>query len=321
MNWYYSQLFVTPPYPAKSYKGQTVVVTGSNVGLGFEAARHFARLNAAKVILAVRNVEAGETAKDAIESSTHRKGCCEVWQLDLASVESVKAFGERAAKLERLDVVVENAAIANPDTFAKVGGHERHITINVISTLLLGLLLLPKLQATAEAFPDCSPPHLTYVTSELHAHTQFPERHKGDMIAALDDEKATDMAERYPTSKLMELLLVRELAGRVAGKGVVINMVNPGLCHSRLARDYGWGFWLFKLLFARSTEVGSRTLLAGASAGVSSHGSYMSDGVIAENSLSGFVRSDDGAVAQRKVWGQIRTLLEDISPGCFAVVP
>lgn len=81
----YSQLFVTPSYPATYFTGQTIIITGSNVGLGYEAARHFTRLGAAKVILAVRNCQAGEEAKRSIELSTHITGVCEVWQLDLAS--------------------------------------------------------------------------------------------------------------------------------------------------------------------------------------------------------------------------------------------
>lgn len=319
MGWYYSQFFITPSYPTKSFEGQTILVTGSNVGLGFEAARHFARLNAAKVILAVRNVEAGEAAKKDIEASTKRPGCCEVWKLDLTSSASVKALGERAAALPRLDVVVENAAVANPSAFVVAEGHERHITVNVINTFLLALLLLPKLQATSKVFPGSSP-RLTCVTSELHALAQFPERHADDIFAALDDEKTTNMGERYPTSKLLEVLLMRKLATHVAATDVVINMVNPGLCHSRLARDYGWGFWFFKLIFARSTEVGSRTLLAGASAGIKSHGTYMSDGVIAQEQVSPFVTSVEGAAAQKKLWDQLGRLLEDIAPGCLAAV-
>lgn len=46
----YNQLFKIPAYPVASFVGQTVIVTGSNVGLGLEAARHFVRLDAAKVI-------------------------------------------------------------------------------------------------------------------------------------------------------------------------------------------------------------------------------------------------------------------------------
>jgi NAD(P)-dependent dehydrogenase (short-subunit alcohol dehydrogenase family) len=220
--------------------------------------------------------------------------------------------------LERLDVVVENAAVAS-ETFALVEGHERHVTINVISTFLLGLLLLPKLHATSKAFPDSSP-RLTCVTSELHAYSQFPERHAPSVIEALDDEKSANMAERYSTSKLLEVFMIRELAARVAGTGVTMNMVNPGLCHSRLARNAGWGFWFFKLLLARSTEVGSRTLLAGASADVDSHGTYMSDGVVAQGNLSAFVTSCEGAAAQSKLWDELVKLVDDISPGCLDVL-
>ncbi|KFA80823.1 hypothetical protein S40288_09140 [Stachybotrys chartarum IBT 40288] len=319
MGFYWSQLFVTPPYPSKSFQGQTVIVTGSNVGLGLEGARHFARLGASKIILAVRNTKAGEEAKQSIEASTRRPGICEVWALDLASFASVKLFAERAATLERLDVLVENAAVANPDTFKVSEGHEQHITVNVISTMLLALLMVPKLQETAKRFPD-SEPHLTIVTSELHAISTFPERHADDIFARLDDEKATDMAERYPTSKLLEVLVVRHIAPSLENMGVTLNMVNPGLCHSALARDYGWGFWLFKLIFARSTDVGSRALLAGASADTSSHGAYMSDGVVANDSLSAFVRSDEGKATGKKLWSQLKEILEDAVPGSTSIV-
>ena len=50
-------------------------MAGSNTGLGKEATQHFARLGASKVILAVRNIKAGEDAKD-IEDSTKYSGQC-----------------------------------------------------------------------------------------------------------------------------------------------------------------------------------------------------------------------------------------------------
>jgi NAD(P)-dependent dehydrogenase (short-subunit alcohol dehydrogenase family) len=131
MGAFYSQLFVTPEYPTTSFADRTVIVTGSNVGIGFEAAKHFVRLNAAKVVLAVRNVSAGEAAKELIEKSTARAGVCEIWELDLASFDSVREFAERALKLPRLDIVVENAGIAT-SVFNVAEGHERTITVNVI---------------------------------------------------------------------------------------------------------------------------------------------------------------------------------------------
>lgn len=312
----YSQLFIKPALPTKSFSGQTVIVTGSNVGLGLEAARHFARLDAAKVILAVRNLSAGERAKQSIEASTNRPGVCEVWKLDLASYDSVKAFAARASQLPRLEIVIENAAIATP-TFDLAEGHERHITVNVISTILLGLLLLPKLKATAKKFPSTTP-HLTIVTSEVHAWTKFPEWRADNTFVKLDDEKSARMEERYATSKLLEVFAVREIAPRISDSGVVLNMLNPGLCHSELARDSGWGLWMLKLILARSTEVGSRTLLAAAAAGSESHGAYMTNGKVANGALSPFVRSEDGTKAQKKVWNELGEILEKIQPGIMS---
>src|SRR5271155_747592 len=125
MDFLHSQLFVTPEYPTTSCAGQTIIVTGSNVGLGKEAARHFARLGAAKIILAVRNSKAGEEAKKDIETSTKcGAAVIEVWSLDLSSHESVRSFADRASRLPRLDVLLENAGIA-VHQFSLAEGHER----------------------------------------------------------------------------------------------------------------------------------------------------------------------------------------------------
>ena len=146
-----SQLFFHPPYPTKKYTDQTIIVTGSNAGLGLEASRHFVRLDAAKVILAVRNLEKGEAAKQSIEASTGRTGVVQVWQLDLASYESVKDFAKRAQGLERLDVLVENAGIVTFN-FSMMEDNESSITTNVVSPILHSLLLLPKLRETGAKY-------------------------------------------------------------------------------------------------------------------------------------------------------------------------
>lgn len=159
------------PYPQNDFTGQTIIVTGGNVGLGLEAARHFVRLNAAKVILACRSRERGERAKADIERSTRRSDggvvVVEVWPVDLGKFDSVRQFCRRADKLERLDVVVENASVAmvTPEgTLAE--GYECTITVNAISTFLMALLLLPTLRRTAARFNTL--PRLTIVSSDAH---------------------------------------------------------------------------------------------------------------------------------------------------------
>jgi NAD(P)-dependent dehydrogenase (short-subunit alcohol dehydrogenase family) len=313
MGFLYSQFLVTPPYPTQSFADQTVLITGANVGLGLEAARHVTRLGASRVILGVRNVKAGETAKEDIEKSTGRSGVCEVWEVDLSSYASVIAFSERIAKLPRLDVAILNAAIATGE-FSTPEGYERSITVNVISTLLLGLLLLPTLKSTRKLTPSRTP-HLTFVVSEVHGWVSFPEWKEDQPMKAISDPTKANMRERYPLSKLLEVLLVQELAGRVRGSEIIINMVNPGLCHSQLGREGGWSFMLMKLVLARSTEVGSRTLVAGATAGLESHGAYMTDGHVENTALSPFVRSDEGRQAREKLWSELSSILEGVRPG------
>lgn len=288
-------------------------MTGSNVGLGKEAARHFARLGASKIILACRNSTAGEEAKLDIEASTKcNPDVLEVWTLDLLSYDSCKSFADRASKLPRLDVLLENAGVAG-FKWVSTNGHERMVAVNVISTFYLAMLMLPKLKSSAKKFSTT--PRLAIVTSDVHARTQFPEWKQPNTFAALDDEANARIAERYPTSKLLEVLVIRHIAPKLQGSGVVLNVLNPGLCKSELARDGGAFLAFMKFLLARTTEVGSRTLMAAAVAGPESHGKYMTDARVDDGALSEFVRSGDGKEAGKKVWVELSEILEEIQRG------
>ncbi len=200
MGWFasflYSQFFVTPPKPTKDFTGQTIIVTGANTGLGLEAARHISRLNASLVILGVRNLSKGAAAKESILESTNQPSrSIEVWELDLSSFDSVKAFAAKANQLRRLDGILENAGIMTKN-FKLVEGYESTITVNVISTFLLALLILPKLKESASKFNI--QPRLSIVASDVHFLVKFPERYSEDIFDALNNEKTADMGmERY----------------------------------------------------------------------------------------------------------------------------
>ena len=207
----YSQFFVKLPYPTHSFSGQTIIVTGSNTGLGLEAARHFTRLGAAKVILAVRSLSRGEAAKESIEKSTHRSEVVEVWQLDLGSYESVKEFAKKAEGLGRLDALVANAGIAR-NYWSVLEDNESTITTNVVSTFLLGLLLLPKLRESGKKYNFT--PHLSVTCSEVHAWTSLKERKSESIFDALNDKATANMGERYyPTCTLSDSNGAKQLIG------------------------------------------------------------------------------------------------------------
>lgn len=320
MGFIYSQLFKKLPYPTGNFEGKTVVITGSNVGLGKEAARHYVRLGASRMILAVRSLDKGNAAKQDIEATTGcAKDTIQVWQVDMGSYASVIRFAERVeAELDRVDIFIANAGVARAE-FRTVELDEETITVNVVSTFLLAALVLPKLKETATRYKVR--PTFSITASEVHGHTQFPQKSApdGEIFATISDRdyalKVWD--DQYPLSKLLEVFGVRSIAEQSPADKfpVTVNCLNPGLCQSELGRDSNsFMFWLIKLLLARSTEVGSRTVFHAGAQGVESHGQYLSDCDIA--SPAPLVLSPEGKVAQDRVWGELTKKLEAIKPGC-----
>ncbi|KAI2601823.1 NAD(P)-binding protein [Hypoxylon sp. NC1633] len=320
---FHSQLFVTPPYPSNPFKGQTIIVTGSNVGLGLEAARHFYRLNCARLILAVRSASKGQIAKEDIVESVKLRtdaDAVEIWPLDLSSTQSTLAFVERArSELPRLDVLVAGAGI-NSQIWEVCEGFERSIQVNVLNTFLLSLSLLPRLTETKKSYLDSSP-HLVVVSSEAHRLTKFKEINAPDLYAKLNDKESFIGQERYQIGKLLEVLIVRELVTRLkttksSTPPVIINLVNPGLCTSTLGRGSSDGGLLLRIMrriLDRSTEVGGRSYVTAAGAGLESHGEFLSDGKTQD--VEWWIYTEAGQRAQRKVFEQTMKILEERRPG------
>ncbi|CAG7854990.1 SubName: Full=Related to Oxidoreductase, short-chain dehydrogenase {ECO:0000313/EMBL:CCA76145.1} [Serendipita indica DSM 11827] len=161
--------------------GRTVVVTGSNAGLGFESVKAFYRMGPARLILAVRSLDKGEEAKKKIEANTNTTGGSrpqvDVWHLDMADFANVKRFAQRCYdELDRIDIFLASAGVQNREWIVTKDGWEVALQTNVISTYLLTLLVTDKLAQTAK-LPAPKPgvvlkPHLVVVASdgeEAHA--------------------------------------------------------------------------------------------------------------------------------------------------------
>ncbi|KAL2162674.1 hypothetical protein VTH06DRAFT_6510 [Thermothelomyces fergusii] len=326
--WHFLQAQLRPiPVPTKSYAGCTVIVTGASGGLGLEAARHFARLGAARLILACRSTERGEAARADIASAAAAGAstAIEVWPLDLCSFDSVRAFCRRAeAELDRLDVLLENAAVLSITPGGMAEGYEVQVTTNVISTFLMVLMLLPLMRRTAARFNV--EPAVTVVGSEGHFWTRFVEKDQPRIFEAFRPGGA--MQERYMTTKLLDILVMRELAARLdaaAAPGpspIVVNAANPGLCKSGLFRNV---FLVARLFLAvatfaigRTSEQGSRALLAAAAGGRETHGKYVDCGRV--DDPSPFVLSKEGRAVQQRVWDELMEILDGIEPGVSANV-
>jgi NAD(P)-dependent dehydrogenase (short-subunit alcohol dehydrogenase family) len=117
-----------------SFTGRTVVVTGATSGLGLVTATELARVGA-RVVLAVRDVAKGT------ELATQLGGGAEVREVDLGSLDSIRAFAEGWSG--DIDVFVNNAGIMNVPKAVTVDGFERHLGVDHLGPFALTNLLLP----------------------------------------------------------------------------------------------------------------------------------------------------------------------------------
>jgi NAD(P)-dependent dehydrogenase (short-subunit alcohol dehydrogenase family) len=146
-------------------------------------------MGAKRIILGVRSLEKGEAALSTLRNDTGRQDVGEVWPLDLLSLDSVEAFAKRMSTLDRLDGLIANAGVVMTQ-FQIIEGIESSLLVNVVSTLLLGLRALPKLQDSAHKLG--TKPHLVFVLSRTALERKVElnlEQLQGDMFDALGKEE------------------------------------------------------------------------------------------------------------------------------------
>ena len=203
--------------------GKIVIVTGANVGVGYEAAKEFAR-KGARTILACRNIQKAQAAIEKIRKEIPAAPV-EAMLLDLASLASVHKFTDTfKTKYDRLDILVNNAGIMWLPPGKTEDGFERHFGTNHLGHFALTGLLIDLLQKT---------PGARVVTVSSVGH------HSGSMD--FDDlmfEK-TEVYERqkvYGRSKLANLLFTYELQRRLetSNMDTIAVAAHPGMCKTDL---------------------------------------------------------------------------------------
>ena len=121
---------------------QRVLVTGATAGIGWEAAKLFARRGAA-VIVTGRDTQRGAQTVAAIEAEGGR---AEFIAADLNDIESVRRLAEQAGEV---DVLVNNAAAHTfgPTLEQDVDSFDMTFDVNVRAPFFLTAALLPKMIA------------------------------------------------------------------------------------------------------------------------------------------------------------------------------
>ena len=217
---------VIPPLEEYDLTGQTVVVTGANAGIGYEMAKYLLA-KGAKVIAACRNLDTSNKAIEELKSATG-KSDIEVWQLDLVSFASVRAFASRYIKSGLPLHVLYNNAGVNLPRHITADGFEQSFQVNLLSTMLLTFLLWPILEK------HIGEPNRVVFTSSGGAYQipgvpEFSEPHPIEVLATTKQfEGMPGQGIHYFTSKLSLYAMSVELAKR--GKGqVLISTGDPGL--------------------------------------------------------------------------------------------
>jgi len=202
--------------------GRTILVTGANTGLGFEASKVLAE-RGARVLLGCRSEEKAQLAIASIKSEVPDADL-EFVTLDQADLASVRRAADRVQGENRLDVLVNNAGVMVPPREMTADGFESQFGVNHLGTFALTTLLLPKLARQDGA--------RVVVTSSI--------AHRGakiffDDIAAERSYRAQD---RYGQSKLANLLFMYELDRRLraAESSTIAVGCHPGIADTELAR-------------------------------------------------------------------------------------
>lgn len=222
--------------------GKVIIVTGANSGIGYEAAKEFAR-KGAKTILACRSMDKAQTAFDQIRAEIP-DALIAIMHLDLASQKSVHQFAEAfTAKYDRLDVLLNNAGIMAVPYGKTEDGFERQLGTNHLGHFALTGLLINLLRKT---------PNSRVVNVSSTGHRSGSMDFENLMF---EDGQEYSRMRAYRRSKLANLLFTYELQRRfdATGANVIAVAAHPGLSETNLANHFipGWVFKIFMPLFRR----------------------------------------------------------------------
>lgn len=231
-----------------SLKNKVIIVTGGNTGLGFEAAKVFAKKNAT-VVLACRSLERATEAKNKILAED-RDAIIDIMKLDLGNLASIKAFVQTfKSKYSRLDILLNNAGIMTVPYGKTDDGFEKQNGVNHLGHFALTAQLFDLIVQT---------PHSRIVNVSSNAHKMG----KMDFDNYLYEHGKYSKIGSYGRSKLSNLLFTYELARRVEAKhlDVLVLAAHPGVANTELGRYMTKNilvrplFWMFSKIASTPYE-------------------------------------------------------------------
>jgi 3-oxoacyl-[acyl-carrier protein] reductase len=193
--------------------GRTAVVTGASAGLGRETARVFAAAGA-HVVLAVRDAGGKGAAAAATIAEQVPGASLEVAELDLTSLDSVRAFAKQfLATHDRIDLLVNNAGVIRDNPLAALEDDDIRV---VLETNVTGAFNMSRAVAP-------------YMVSK--------RRGKIINISSVSGEKGGRGQTNYAASKGALNAFTRALAVELAPRNINVNAVAPGVIETEMSRE------------------------------------------------------------------------------------
>lgn len=204
--------------------GRVAVVTGANAGIGYETAAVLAG-KGAHVVVAVRNLDKGKKAVDAI-TRAHPGADVALQELDLSSLASVRAAADdlRSA-YPRIDLLINNAGVMYPPKQTTADGFELQFGTNHLGHFALTGLLLDRLLPVEGS-------RVVVVASIAH------NIQGGIHFDDLQWERSYNRVAAYGQSKLANLMFTYELQRRLAtvAAPTIAVAAHPGISNTELMR-------------------------------------------------------------------------------------
>jgi NAD(P)-dependent dehydrogenase (short-subunit alcohol dehydrogenase family) len=207
---------------ADSVRGKWFIVTGGNSGVGYEAVKALYQKNA-NVIMASKSNQRGEDAMQQILHEPSESGQVHLMQLDLASFESIKTFAQ-TIKMKQIPLyaLINNAGVFLPPEDTTEEDFEVTLGVNHFGPFLLTHLLLDQF---------IKPARIVNLGSVAESFG------RSDWLELLHGENHKDERSGlgiYGTTKLFNIMLAKEFARRLGGRGIDCFACHPGIVRTPL---------------------------------------------------------------------------------------
>ena len=234
-------------------RGQHILVTGANSGLGYESVRVLG-LRGATVFVAARNQNKAEQTVQRLRKAAPGVTqelvpvVCELTDFDsiIACAEVVRRTGGQ------LDALICNAGIMAIPELEIVRGLEKQFVVNYLGHFLLAGALAPELARA---------PGGRLVTLASGLIDKAPE--SGIDFDNLDGSRGYDPMQAYGRSKLAMAIMAMNFSRRFAGDAGSANTLRPGVIQTELFRDLPWymraGMFVTGWAWTKSVAEGAAT--------------------------------------------------------------